>query len=156
VKSGVVWLLIWLCFRIYGSREGLSKVNKLVKLSISVPEQTEEYTNAYLLSILAPLIERFWDFGGQQAYRATHQFFFSSDALYLVVWNARAGQDKDDVAGWLNRILQRVGDRAKAMLVATHSDTVEPCVLGRPRGSPRRTPEHALARRRSGSRRYRR
>ena len=35
----------------------LSKVNKLVKLSISVPEQTEEYTNAYLLSILAPLIE---------------------------------------------------------------------------------------------------
>ena len=69
---------------------------------------------------------RFWDFGGQQVYQATHQFFFSSDALYLVVWNARAGQDKDNVVGWLTRIRQRVGDNAKVMLVATHSDVVEP------------------------------
>jgi molecular chaperone DnaK len=69
---------------------------------------------------------RFWDFGGQQVYRTTHQFFFSSDALYLVVWNARAGQDKDDVGGWLNRIRQRIGDNAKVILVATHSDTMEP------------------------------
>ena len=69
---------------------------------------------------------RFWDFGGQQVYRTTHQFFFSSRALYLVVWNARAGQDKDDVAGWLSRIHQRVGDAARVMLVATHSDTAEP------------------------------
>ena len=69
---------------------------------------------------------RFWDFGGQEVYRATHQFFFSSDGLYLVVWNARAEQNMGDVTGWLNRIRQRVGDNAKVMLVATHSDVMEP------------------------------
>jgi len=69
---------------------------------------------------------RFWDFGGQQVYRATHQFFFSPHALYLVVWNARAGQDKDDVAGWLTRIRLRLGDAAKVLLIATHCDEGEP------------------------------
>jgi internalin A len=74
----------------------------------------------------ASMTLRCWDFGGQQVYQPTHQFFFSPEALYLVVWNSRAGQRKDDVAGWMNRVRQRVGDNAKVMLVATHSDEVEP------------------------------
>jgi hypothetical protein len=32
-----------------------------------------------------------WDFGGQEIYRVTHQLFFTSNALYLVVWNPREG-----------------------------------------------------------------
>ena len=50
----------------------------------------------------------------------------SPHALYLVVWKRRAGQDKDDVAGWVERILQRVGDTARVMVVATHSDEAAP------------------------------
>ncbi len=69
---------------------------------------------------------RLWDFGGQGTYRTTHQFFYSPHALYLVVWNARAGQDKDDVAGWIGRICQRVGDTARVMVVSTHSDEAAP------------------------------
>ena len=69
---------------------------------------------------------RLWDFGGQAAYRTTHQFFYSPHALYLVVWNARAGQDKDDVAGWVRRISQRLDDTARVMIVATHSDEAAP------------------------------
>ena len=32
-----------------------------------------------------------WDFGGQEVYRITHQFFFSRRALYILVWRPREG-----------------------------------------------------------------
>ena len=32
-----------------------------------------------------------WDFGGQDVYRVTHQFFFSRRSLYLLVWEPRRG-----------------------------------------------------------------
>jgi len=35
-----------------------------------------------------------WDFGGQQIYHATHQFFLTHRSLYLVIWNARLGADQ--------------------------------------------------------------
>ena len=52
---------------------------------------------------------RAWDFGGQEVYRITHQFFFSQRALYLVVWKPREGQEQNEVEGWLRRIRLRVG-----------------------------------------------
>ena len=63
---------------------------------------------------------RGWDFGGQEVYRITHQFFFTRRALYVVAWNARQGQEQDEVEGWLRRIRLRVGRDARALLVATH------------------------------------
>ena len=63
-----------------------------------------------------------WDFGGQDVYRVTHQFFFSRRALYVVVWNARKGQEQDEVEGWLRRIRLRVGHDARMMVVATHCE----------------------------------
>ena len=63
---------------------------------------------------------RAWDFGGQEVYRVSHQFFFSRRALYLVVWHARQGQEYDEVEGWLRRIKLRVGPDAPTMVVATH------------------------------------
>ena len=63
---------------------------------------------------------RGWDFGGQEVYRITHQFFFTSRAVYVVAWNARQGQEQDEVEGWLRRIQLRVGRDARALLVATH------------------------------------
>ena len=65
---------------------------------------------------------RAWDFGGQDVYRVTHQFFFSRRALYVVVWNARQGQEQDEVEGWLRRIRLRVGRDARIMVVATHCE----------------------------------
>jgi internalin A len=35
----------------------------------------------------------FWDFGGQEIYHATHQFFLTKRSLYLFVWDARKEQD---------------------------------------------------------------
>ncbi|MBF0326968.1 MAG: hypothetical protein HQL42_18105 [Alphaproteobacteria bacterium] len=62
-----------------------------------------------------------WDFGGQEIYRATHQFFFSPDALYLLLWNPREGAEACELAGWLKRLKLRLGERARVLLVATHA-----------------------------------
>ena len=69
---------------------------------------------------------RMWDFGGQEVYRITHQFFFSRRALYLIVWNARNGQEQDEVEGWLRRIRLRVNQDARVLVVATHCDERRP------------------------------
>lgn len=69
---------------------------------------------------------RTWDFGGQEVYRISHQFFFSRRALYLVVWNAREGQEQDEVDGWMRRIRLRVGGDARLLIVATHCDERRP------------------------------
>jgi internalin A len=63
---------------------------------------------------------RTWDFGGQEVYRITHQFFFSKRALYLLVWSAREGQEQDEVEGWLSRIRLRVAGEASTIIIATH------------------------------------
>jgi hypothetical protein len=50
--------------------------------------------------------------------------------LYVLVWNARAGHDKDDVRGWLHRIRTRVGgpgaNAVQVLIVATHADEARP------------------------------
>ena len=62
---------------------------------------------------------RAWDFGGQEVYRVSHQFFFTERALYAVVWHARQGSEQDEVEGWLRRIRLRCPG-ARVLLVATH------------------------------------
>ena len=60
-----------------------------------------------------------WDFGGQRVYRPTHQLFFSSPAVYLVVWKPREGPQQGFVKEWIQLIKHREPD-AKILVVATH------------------------------------
>ncbi|MDO8444569.1 MAG: leucine-rich repeat domain-containing protein [Deltaproteobacteria bacterium] len=46
----------------------------------------------------------FWDFGGQEIYHATHQFFLTKRSLYLFVWDARKEDNILDFDYWLNTI----------------------------------------------------
>ena len=62
-----------------------------------------------------------WDFGGQEIYHATHQFFLSNRSLYLLVWNARIGFEQSKLYYWLDRI-EAIAPEAPIMLVATHVD----------------------------------
>ena len=62
-----------------------------------------------------------WDFGGQEVYRITHQFFFSRRALYLLVWRPREGQEAGQLEFWLKSIRLRAPD-AKVVLVSTYAD----------------------------------
>ncbi len=61
-----------------------------------------------------------WDFGGQRAYRPTHQLFFSASAIYLVVWNPRVGPERNFVDYWISLIRHRAGRSARILVVATH------------------------------------
>lgn len=60
-----------------------------------------------------------WDFGGQRIYRPTHQLFFSSKSLYLVIWKPREGASQGFVEEWIELIKLRVEDE-KILVVATH------------------------------------
>jgi internalin A len=61
-----------------------------------------------------------WDFGGQEVYRVTHQFFFSRRSLYLLVWKPRMGVQQCQVEDWLRLIRLRVGSDARVIIVSTH------------------------------------
>jgi internalin A len=45
-----------------------------------------------------------WDFGGQEIYHSTHQFFLTNRSLYLLVWEARTDQHLLSFDYWLNVI----------------------------------------------------
>ena len=51
---------------------------------------------------------KLWDFGGQDIYHGTHQFFFSNRSLYVLISDAR--DQKTDFNYWLNTIEQLTGE----------------------------------------------
>jgi len=68
-----------------------------------------------------------WDFAGQHIEHATHQFFLTENAIYLILWNARQGtkSGKRDLWYWLELLKMRVRN-PKFLLVATHTEHTPP------------------------------
>jgi GTPase SAR1 family protein len=62
-----------------------------------------------------------WDFGGQQIYHATHQFFLTNRALFVLVWDARHGWEAGKLYQWLDRI-QAKAPESPVVIVAAHID----------------------------------
>jgi len=62
-----------------------------------------------------------WDFGGQQIYHATHQFFLTNRSLFLLAWHARMGFEAGKLYYWLDTITALAPD-SPVLLVATHID----------------------------------
>ncbi|MGQ4382828.1 leucine-rich repeat domain-containing protein [Streptomyces sp. SAS_270] len=60
-----------------------------------------------------------WDFGGQEIYHATHQFFLTDRSLFVLVWDAQLGWEASKLYYWLDMIKARA-PRAPVVLVATH------------------------------------
>ena len=58
--------------------------------------------NTYTLNI--------WDFGGQEIYHSTHQFFLTKRSLYVFVWDARAEEEYGRIDYWLKTIESFAGD----------------------------------------------
>jgi GTPase SAR1 family protein len=48
-----------------------------------------------------------WDFAGQTIQHATHQFFLTNRALFLLVWSARNGWEQGKLYYWLETIQAR-------------------------------------------------
>ncbi|KAB2946425.1 COR domain-containing protein [Candidatus Methanoperedens sp. BLZ2] len=72
--------------------------------------------------IVAPTAEQeqiklnIWDFGGQEIYHATHQFFLTKRSIYLLVWNARRAKDYEHIYYWL-QIIDAFGENSPIILV---------------------------------------
>ncbi|MGW9455933.1 leucine-rich repeat domain-containing protein [Streptomyces globisporus] len=60
-----------------------------------------------------------WDFGGQEIYHATHQFFLTDRSLFLLLWDAQVGWEGSKLHYWLDMIKARA-PQAPVILVATH------------------------------------
>ncbi|NUP68620.1 MAG: hypothetical protein HOW71_41335 [Nonomuraea sp.] len=62
-----------------------------------------------------------WDFGGQEIYHATHQFFLTDRSLFLLAWNSRLGWEQGKLQYWLDIITARAPE-SPILLIATHAD----------------------------------
>ncbi len=85
-------------------------------------EDSTEGIDIFEWKIIAPTKEEeqirlnAWDFGGQEIYHSTHQFFLTKRSLYLLVWNARKSKDYDHIEYWLHTI-EAFGEDSPVILV---------------------------------------
>lgn len=63
-----------------------------------------------------------WDFGGQEIYHATHQFFLTHRSLYVFVWDARQEEEYGRIDYWLNTIETFAND-SPIIIVINKSDS---------------------------------
>ncbi len=107
-------------------------------------DDKEEYTHGIQIGQLEkkdfPDLEadslqlKVWDFGGQDIFYATHQFFLSEEAIYILAWtnyeNVRAYLEQSDLPDnekwrdngyWLDNIRLH-GKTSPIVMVQTHSD----------------------------------
>lgn len=62
-----------------------------------------------------------WDFGGQEIYHSTHQFFLTKRSMYMLVTESRKEDSYDDFFYWLN-IIKLLGDKSPVIIVLNKSD----------------------------------
>lgn len=79
------------------------------KLSIDKFENTN-YINLHV-----------WDFGGQEIYHSTHQFFLTTRSIYLFVLNPRREENINTYYYWLN-IIKLLGGNSPVIVVVNKSD----------------------------------
>jgi internalin A len=87
-------------------------------------QKTTEGIDIWEWDITAPTVHKekiklnVWDFGGQEIYHATHQFFLTKRSVYLLVWNARKSKDYEHIYYWLHTI-SAFGEDSPIILVLT-------------------------------------
>ena len=73
-----------------------------------------------------PIIHRdfqinIWDFGGQEIYHSTHQFFLTKRSIYMLVTESRKEDSYDDFYYWLN-IIKLLGEKSPVIMVLNKCD----------------------------------
>ncbi|MDM8565979.1 COR domain-containing protein [Candidatus Halobeggiatoa sp. HSG11] len=90
-----------------------SLVNRLTKDNYNQAENKTEgiqITNWQLPVKDATIRLNIWDFGGQEIMHATHQFFLTKRSLYILVLDARQGEQESRVEYWLKLIQSFAAD----------------------------------------------
>ncbi|MEH2249944.1 leucine-rich repeat domain-containing protein, partial [Nostoc sp.] len=62
-----------------------------------------------------------WDFGGQEIYHATHQFFLTKRSLYLLVCNCRTSEEENRIEYWL-KLIESFGGHSPVIIVGNQRD----------------------------------
>ncbi len=62
-----------------------------------------------------------WDFGGQEIYHATHQFFLTQRSLYILVWDARQEEEYGRIDYWLKTI-ETFAEHSPILIVMNKAD----------------------------------
>lgn len=62
-----------------------------------------------------------WDFGGQEIYHSTHQFFLTKRSIYIFVWEPRKDGVEEEFDYWLN-IIKLLGQNSPVIIVMNKSD----------------------------------
>ncbi|POZ53039.1 COR domain-containing protein [Methylovulum psychrotolerans] len=63
----------------------------------------------------------FWDFGGQEILHATHQFFLTKRSIYILVLDARHGEQESRLEYWL-KLIQSFGGDSPVLVVTNKTD----------------------------------
>jgi internalin A len=66
---------------------------------------------------------RVWDFGGQQVYQATHQYFLGDRSIYILLVNSRIGYAQSHVEKWLKTISAQANESRVIVLNNTYSNS---------------------------------
>jgi internalin A len=64
----------------------------------------------------------FWDFGGQEIMHATHQFFLTKRTVYVLVLDARKGENESNIHYWL-KIIRSYGGESPVLVVTNKCET---------------------------------
>jgi len=141
VEQGVAATLTYLREQEHGTQQWVSKLlvvgeggvgkTSVLRALSNEPFDVKESTTRGIaignLQLLHPKIVdvtmqlNTWDFGGQEIYHATHQFFLTNRSLFLLVWNARLGWEQGKLIYWLKTIRANAPD-SPIILVASHID----------------------------------
>ena len=62
-----------------------------------------------------------WDFGGQEIYHSTHQFFLTKRSLYILVWDVLAEKEYGRIDYWL-RTIQSLAEDSPIIIVVNKCD----------------------------------
>jgi small GTP-binding protein len=78
------------------------------------------------IKLINPTIQRdlqinVWDFGGQEIYHSTHQFFLTKRSIYMIVTESRKEDRHEDFYYWLN-IIKLLGDQSPIIMVLNKAD----------------------------------
>jgi internalin A len=107
-----------------GSVGKTSLINRLTHNQYNPNEpQTDglNITNWQITVNTKPVKLNVWDFGGQEIYHATHQFFLTKRSLYLLACNCRTSEDENRLEYWL-KLIESFGDASPVILVGNKCD----------------------------------
>jgi hypothetical protein len=123
----------------------VGKTSLLRRLKGEAFDAGEKYTHGVVISEMNEshfpevktdkLVLKVWDFGGQEVFYATHQFFMSEEALYVYAWTDKAiaeqNKEKDTEASpwhrwrehayWLDNVRMH-SMQSPLLIIKTHND----------------------------------